>query len=290
MPKKSGLLIVFFLGASMLLGRASSASAQLIAAKDGPIVYGHHHFNVSSVDEHRKFWTTLGGTAIKIGVDKDREIIRFPNVLVFLTARAPKGGTKGTSVNHVGFGVPNIRQTVDKLKAAGYPIVTRAELPDSQPVKDDLAYIENQKTSVAFVMGPDETKVEVVENKALTAPASMHHIHFATTQVDEMKAWYVKVFGAKPGMRGSFQAADLPGVNLTYSPSPEPVAGTQGRALDHIGFEVRNLEAFCKQLESLGIKLERAYGPVAALNIHIAFIRDPWGTYIELTEGLDRIP
>ena len=126
------------LGAVILFGIATNASAQLTAAKEGPIVYGHHHLNVTSVDEHRKFWTTIGGTAIKIGVDNDREIIRFPNVLVFMTARPPKGGTKGTSVNHVGFSVPNLRQAVDKVKAAGYPIITRAELPETQPVKDDL--------------------------------------------------------------------------------------------------------------------------------------------------------
>jgi catechol 2,3-dioxygenase-like lactoylglutathione lyase family enzyme len=276
------------LAVAIVSGLATNASAQLIAAKDGPIVYGHHHLNVTSVDEHRKFWTTIGGTAIKIG-DNNLEIIRFPNVLVFMTPRPPKGGTKGTSVNHIGFSVPNLRQAVDKVKAAGYPMITRAELPESQPVKDDLAYIENQKTSVAFIMGPDETKVELVENKAATAPAALHHLHFATQQVDEMKAWYVKVFGAKPGMRGSFQAADLPGVNLTYSPSPDAVIGTQGRALDHIGFEVKGLEAFCKKLESMGIKLERPYTPVPALNIGIAFIRDPWGTYIELTDGLDKV-
>jgi catechol 2,3-dioxygenase-like lactoylglutathione lyase family enzyme len=261
-------------------------------------VYGHHHFNVTSVDEHKKFWTTLGGTPVKIGTSP-AEVVRFPNVLVFLTNRKPTGGTKGTTVNHVGFGVPNIRQAVDKVKAAGYPMVTRAELPAAQEVKDDLAYIENQKTYVAFVMGPDDTKVELVENKAAAAPAALHHIHFAAPappkpgeggpQVDDMKAWYVKVFGAKPGMRGSFQAADLPGVNLTYSPSPDPVVGTQGRALDHIGFEVRDLENFCKKLEAMGIKLERPYTQVAALNIAIAFIRDPWGTYIELTEGLDKV-
>ena len=280
--------ILIILSAALVVASAGTASAQLTAAKDGPVVYGHHHFNVTNADEHRKFFTTIGGTPIKIGTN-NLEVVRFNNVIVFLTARPPKGGTKGTSVNHVGFGVPNLRQAVDKLKAAGYPMVTRAELPESQPVKDDLAYIENQKTSVAFVMGPDETKVELVENKALTGPVALHHIHFATPQVDEMKAWYVKVFGAKPGMRGSFQAADLPGVNLTYSPSPEPVVGTQGRSLDHIGFEVDGLEAFCKKLEGMGIKLERPYTHVAALDIHIAFIRDPWGTYIELTEGLDKV-
>ena len=67
-------------------------------------------------------------------------------------------------------------------------------------------------------------------------------------------------------------------------------APTKGRSLDHIGFEVKNLEAFTKKLEADGIKLDRPYTKVAALGIAIAFIKDPWGTYIELTEGLDKVP
>jgi catechol 2,3-dioxygenase-like lactoylglutathione lyase family enzyme len=59
--------------------------------------------------------------------------------------------------------------------------------------------------------------------------------------------------------------------------------------VDHIGFEVKNLEAFTKQLEAQGIKLAVPYRRVDALNISIAFVTDPWGTSIELTEGLDKI-
>jgi len=29
---------------------------------------------------------------------------------------------------------------------------------------------------------------------------------------------------------------------------------------------------------------------VPAINTAIAFITDPWGTYIELTEGLNKVP
>jgi len=42
-------------------------------------------------------------------------------------------------------------------------------------------------------------------------------------------------------------------------------------------------------LEGMGITLDRPYTKIAALNIAIAFISDPWGTYIELTEGLDKV-
>jgi hypothetical protein len=104
-----------------------------------------------------------------------------------------------------------------------------------------------------------------------------------------MQAWYVKTFGAKSRTGGAFPAADLPGVALNFSPSPDPVVGTQGRAIDHIGLEIRNLEDFCKKLEADAIKFNSPYRKVPALGIAIAFFSDPWGTYIELTEGLDQI-
>jgi hypothetical protein len=83
--------------------------------------------------------------------------------------------------------------------------------------------------------------------------------------------------------------AQLPGVTLSFSPSQTPTAGTAGRALDHIGFEIKGLEAFTKKLEAGGVPLTVTYRTIPALNIAIAFIQDPWGTNIELTEGLAAI-
>ena len=103
---------------------------------------------------------------------------------------------------------------------------------------------------------------------------------------DEMRAWYAKTFGAVPGMRGSFLAADLPGVNLTFSPTTDAVAPTKGRVLDHVGYEVKDLEAFCARLTAAGVTFDRPYSKNAALGIGLAFFTDPFGTYIELTEGL----
>ena len=46
----------------------SAVSAQLLAAKDGPIVYGHHHVNATDPAAHKKFWAdSLGGTVAKVG-------------------------------------------------------------------------------------------------------------------------------------------------------------------------------------------------------------------------------
>src|SRR5262245_32881120 len=54
----------------LLLTVARGASAQLVAAKDGPIVYGHHHLSTANIDAQKKFLVdTLGGTAMKIGTN-----------------------------------------------------------------------------------------------------------------------------------------------------------------------------------------------------------------------------
>ena len=190
-------------------------------------------------------------------------------------------------MNHIGFSVPSLRATLDKVGAAGYSIITRAELPPALEVKDDMAYIADQDSYIAFIMAPDDIKIELFENAEQRDPITLHHIHFATQQVDEMKAWYAKTFNAIPGMRGSFEAAALPGVSLTFSGSAEPLQSTQGRSLDHISFEVDDLEAFCKNLEAQGITFDTPYTEAPALNVAVAFFRDPFGTIIELTEGLD---
>ena len=104
-----------------------------------------------------------------------------------------------------------------------------------------------------------------------------------------MQAWYARMFGAEARQGANFPSAVLPGVSLNFSPSTTPVVGTQGRALDHIGFEVRNLEAFVKKLAASGIKFDMEYRKVPALNTAIAYFTDPWGTYIELTDGLGRV-
>ncbi len=71
-----------------------------------------------------------------------------------------------------------------------------------------------------------------------------------------MRAWYVKTFSALPGKRGLTEAADLLGINLRFARSKTDLAPTAGRVLDHIAFEVHNLEALCKKLEAAGIKFD----------------------------------
>ena len=76
----------------------------------------------------------------------------------------------------------------------------------------------------------------------------------------------------------------MPGAELAYSKTTEATVTTKGRILDHIGFDVNDLAAFLQKAEAAGVK------PVVPLTknptngVSLAFIADPWGTYIELNQ------
>ena len=157
-------------------------------------------------------------------------------------------------------------------------------------VTDDIA-AASPTTNIAFALGPEDMKVEFVEVKdaegadpaappPLLRPAEHRDAGVVREDVRREAA------AAQSGRPRSCRIS-CPGLSLNFTPSPTPTVGTTGRALDHIGFEIKNLEAFTKKLEADGIKLDRPYTKVAALGIAIAFIKDPWGTNIEMTEGLD---
>jgi len=65
---------------------------------------------------------------------------------------------------------------------------------------------------------------------------------------------------------------------------------TKGRAMDHVGFEVSHLEAFCQQLSAKGVHFDVPYSRRSDLGFAFAFLTDPKGTSIELTEGLGKLP
>jgi catechol 2,3-dioxygenase-like lactoylglutathione lyase family enzyme len=261
---RSVLLVV-----SMLV--AATMSAQSFPPNEAGVTMGHWHLNTSDVETNKNMFIAMGGTAIQAG---NFAVVSFPGVYVYLHLNpgtpAPAGGTVGTVVNHVGFLVQNVETATARWKAAGVPV-----LPGN-----------NGRTDQAYVVTPDGLRIEILENRDQEFPIQHHHVHFwvPESSIPEIQAWYAKIFGAEPGMRGQNQAADVPGANLTFSSTDMPTVTTKGSALDHIGFDVMNLEAFTRNLEAAGIELARPYTKNEQSGNALAFIYDPWGTYIELNE------
>jgi catechol 2,3-dioxygenase-like lactoylglutathione lyase family enzyme len=291
-----------------LSGHAFAQLTQSKDTKEGRVVVGGIHIRPTSVDAQKKFWIdTLGGQPTKIA---NNYAAMFPDGIVEMGTpsfgcppsaatsgagsceQKPWGGTKGTIINHVGMSVPNLRAVLDRVKAAGYAIVTRAELPPESAAgeKDGIAFRSDHKANVGLVMGPDDILVEFIEIPTQKAPMAFHHLHFETPEVSQMIAWYEKAFGAKAGASGN--EAIFPGATLSFSSAPGVMVSTRGRVLDHFVFEIRDLDSYAKQLQEMGLKFWSRY---AKPNLPLwgdwrsVFLPDPWGTYVELTEGAYKI-
>ena len=243
------------------------ALAQLPSGNELGVGMGHHHLKSPDPAANRKFWVdTLGATVGKMG---QSELYKIPGVIVMVQKGEAKGGTDGSSINHLGFRVKNLDAYIEKLKAGGYAM-PRVDLPARQ----------------VFVLSPDNVKVELTEDTKMAEPIAHHHIHWYTESVEDSRAWYVKMFGGIPGKRGKFEKADIPGEDLSFSKADEKPLPTKGRAMDHIGFEVKDLEAFVAKLQDSGAKFDGSIRKANGIALAVAVITDPWGTYIELSEGL----
>ena len=219
------------------------AQAQLAAPDDAGMTFGHVHLNVSNLELHKELWVEhFGGVLIERG---PLTVLKFPGMLIALRKQPPTGGSQGTVMDHFGFKVRNIESILASWRAAGYEVQSEFTGAEGFPS--------------AYVMAPDGIRVGLQEDQTQSEDVIGYHIHFITPDYEELMTWYVETFGVVPFQRGPVATtANAPGMNLSFGDSEMPGIATQGRAIDHIGFEFEDLEAAIRRLEARGITLDVA--------------------------------
>ncbi len=208
------LISALWLASSLTAG---AAWAQPYAPNEAGVTMGHWHLNSRDVEANKKIFLGMGGAE---GGPGPLQRVTFPGVVVILNQQAgappATGGTIGSVVNHVGFIVQNVQESVAKWKAAGVPV---------EPGN-------NGRLDQAYVTTPDGLRIEILENKNQNVPIRHEHVHFFLPEaaIAQSQAWYIK------------------------------------------------------KLEANGVKLDRPYSKNEQSGVALAFITDPWGTYIELNE------
>ena len=272
--KMPALVPALLLGVSLCVPSASWA--QLSPPNDMGVAFGHVHLAVKDVASAKTFFTTmLGGKAISNG---PIALIEFPGIYVMLRQADAPGAPAGTTVDHFGLVYKDIAAARARWTAGG--------------VKFDIGEV-NKSQGYVFVPNSD-IRVEVFGDESLPGEVSMDHFHLFTAEADmlPMQAWYAKVFG---GFAGQRQRVARPGIievnyfgrfNMSFGGGMRKPEGTKGHGVAHIGFEVRDIEAFAKRLEGMGLKFEAPIRLVQGAPTKVGFFTDPCGTYIEVTEKL----
>ncbi len=256
------------LAAALLL--CATAQAQLAAPNASGFSAGHTHLIVPDVAKHREIWKSLGAVEKSSG---RLQLLGFPGMYILLREGTPALPSAQTSANHIGFSVNDYAAIKAKLDAIG------------------VTYdIDNQEGNQILAVLPDGVRIEFAIDTAQAEPIVFHHTHIAALDGAALQKWYVDVFGADVGERRGLPSAVVPGGRVDFLPARETApAGSQGSAIDHIGFEVTDMAAFKAKMDSMGITFNRGPERVDDINLTIGFITDPVGTYIEITEGLDDV-
>lgn len=269
-------LLSFFISVLCL---TNSVNAQLATPNEAGLAYGHVHLNVPDTEEHIAIWIEhFDGERITIG---STSAVKFPNFILMFDEQAPELRSVETAMHHFGFKLRNIGKFIDKWEAAGF---------DMGPI-----FPGSEGYTNAYVTLPGGVEVELQEDQSLYKEFTGYHIHYSTEAYEELLEWYNDTFNLVTQARGTIASAtNVPGMNLSYGQLGErpfelgegPFAATDGTAIDHIGFEIVNLEAFCLQLEAKGIEFDQAYQWIDTLGFASASFTDPAGIKVVLTEGL----
>jgi catechol-2,3-dioxygenase len=263
-----------FLAVTLL--RVAPAVAQIAPFNPVGITMGHVHLYVHDIEAQQRFWLQLGGQPFENQKLLPQRMIQLPGVYIILRQQESKGGSEGSVIDHIGFNVKNISDWLPKWTAAGIKIH-----PGNLPGR-------------VMLTAPDDIRVEIIEDPSISAPIAMHHVHLFLPDTAAAQAWYIDVFGGVAASRasgkgGQYPLAKLPGAEFAFTKTDTLQIPTKGRALDHIGFDVKTLDNFVQRLAAKGVQIEYPVRPSSNdKNVRVTHITDPWGTRIELTEGSPR--
>jgi len=260
MISRSSIRSLFVLLSVLIILSSGSAFAQLTPFNESGVTMGHVHLLVPDPEVHKKFWVDLFGA--QVGHAGPLELIKIPGIVILINKPQP-GAIPGEPVaDHFALVVKDLAAIKQKLSSVNI------QIPEGK----------------AIASFPDGVKIEFIEDRNLAVPVAFHHFHLFTGDVEAIRSWYVKTFGGVEFPAG----AGFPGGKMYFTAQPGAArVPSKGHPLDHISFDVKNLQEFCKKLEAQGTKLDmQIIDATGTIGLKVTFVTDPIGTRIELTEGL----
>jgi len=258
------------LSVMLLFGLSLTLIAQLPVPNAAGASAGHHILRAKDVEVANKFWATLGAEP---GALASIKLMKIPGVLIYISAprgNTPSlGGNHGTTVEFLTFKVKDLKASLAKWKAAGI-----------EPMK------EYKETTI---LGPDDVQIRISEDPSLTTPIAADGLVMNVASAAEASAWYAKWFGARISRSGQDTIGEIPGARIVFRQTKDPIAPTRGHSVGLLGFEVKDLQDFVKKYQESGAKLDGNVATNAAAQLSVVQLTDPWGTSIEVSQGLNAV-
>jgi catechol 2,3-dioxygenase-like lactoylglutathione lyase family enzyme len=183
------------------------------------------------------------------------------------------GPSVGTGADHIGFSFRDLDAKMRSYEAAGVKILN--------PIRDVDGLFK-----LAFVEDPWGTKIEVVEDHEWLG---FHHLHLRSSDPESALAWYENIFGGeRDSLKGRIAGLRYGTVWLLVSRHEEgELAATQGRAIDHLGWQFPDLRAAAEEIKGKGVEFQlepRPFTNPLGQDMLISFVVGPDGVRIEIVQ------
>lgn len=191
--------------------------------------------------------------------------VRFDKALLIWLQRAGSPKSEGGVIDHIAFTVTDVAAKTAELQGAGATVVAAPR---------DAGALGRQ----AILEDPWGVKLELLQD----ARASLHHMHLRLTDPAAAMRWYAERFG---GERATFKGLDglhYDGVWLFIDKVETLPAGSTGRAIDHLGWRVRDLTTAIAGHRAKGDKITSEPHPVR--DNQVSMVDDPNGVHIEVIQ------
>jgi hypothetical protein len=237
----------------MVLGLLAAA-AFVCAQPPGPsaegLSMGHVHLIAKDPQVVQRLWIdVLGAMPTSQGA---LEGVRLKGMSVWIEKGEPSGGTEGSVIRDIGLRVRGLDGVLARAARNGF-LVRQASRDSAQ------------------LLAPDKVLIELARDPSLDTEVSADHIHLLVPDAALARRWYSERLGYP-----------IPDIRLDFITAGVSTGPTRGRAVDHIGFEVKDLDSYLDPAR--GFTMESAPMEIPELRIRSVFLTDPWGMRIELTE------
>jgi len=152
--------------------------------------------------------------------------------------------------------------------------------PSAGTAIDHIAFSVADKTP-GFLIDPWGVRIEILNDPQRRG---FHHVHLRSTDPAATLAWYRQRFGGEKTTFRNEDALKYGDMLVMVEKSATAPAPSVGRALDHVGWRVTDLDKILADLAGIKVlqgvtNLQLANGPV-----RYSFVEDPWGAKIELVQ------
>ena len=226
------------------------------------IPYDHIHLAVPDPDKAYEWYVTnldgqQGENPGRIMFEPFTGRRPLPVLLMFLKVPDAKPSDGGV-IDSIGFSVADVAAKVKTLEAAGAKVL-----------------------SPSVVVDPWGTKIELVND---VPGRGFHHVTLRVEDPDATIRWFASAFGGQRTKMGGRDALRYDRTYLVVSKG-QGSAPSQGRAIDHLGFAPRDMNADAAALKAQGVKFttEPSAKP-NQLGHRTGYVEAPGGIRIELVE------